>query len=339
MPVIHRWSKKRPSSTFITPLAILAFVIIAGSIGYSAVEGLSLFESFYQTMIIISTLGIRQVKDMSRGGDIVTLFLIIGGVGAFAYAFSAMATFLVEGQLRKVLGRRKVDTKIAKLKGHYIICGYGQMGELIAKSLRRQGLPIIVVDRDSEVTTQAEADGLLYVHGNAHEESILTSARIDRAKALVSVLGTDADNVFVTLTARELSDDIPILTKAMDPDSEPKLKKAGATRICNPNAIGANRITAILTHPTLVEFIDGVAEGVDIEVQELDIAGGSKLAGKALKDSGVREKTGVMVIAIKRKDGKTVFSPAPETTITEGDTLVCVGEKGSAERLESYAGV
>lgn len=331
---VKKWPSKMTS--FIAAFSFLVFVIVSGTVAYMEVEEWGVFESLYQTLIVISTLGIRQVKEMSRAGEIVTLMLIIGGVGAFTFFFSAMATLLVEGQLRSILGRRKLDKKFANLKGHYIICGYGRMGQLVAKNLVRKGRSIVVVDKDPEATARAESEGLDYVLGDAHEESVLESAGVERARGILSVLPTDADNVFVTLTVRGLSDSITILTQALDPHSEAKLRKAGADRVYNLHAIGANRITAMLIHPTLVEFLDGTSESVDIEVQEVEIKEGSPVIGLSLRNSNLREKAGVQAIAIKRKDGRTLFTPSPDLTISEGDILVCVGGKDSTTRLAQW---
>ncbi|MFH1998278.1 MAG: potassium channel protein [Planctomycetota bacterium] len=323
-------------SRYIAALCTLVVVVAAGTIAYVQVEDWGVFPAFYQTLIVISTLGIRQVKEMSRGGEIITLLLIVGGVGAFTFFFSTMATLLVEGQMRRLFGRRKLDAKIGGLKGHYIICGYGRMGQLLAQNLKRQRDAVVVIDKNPDITAKAESDGFLYVLGNAHEESVLKSAGIDKAKGIVSVLKTDADNVFVALTAREISDGITILAPAMDPGSEPKLRKAGVDRVYNLHVIGANRITMMLTHPTLLEFIDSTAESVDIEVQEVEVKPESPIAGLSLRDSNLREKTTVQVIAIKKKNGKTIFTPSPSFVIESGDLLVCVGGKDSTGSLVEY---
>jgi voltage-gated potassium channel len=321
---------------FFAALCMVGFVIILGTVGYEVAEGWGLFESFYQTMIVVSTLGIRQVRDMTRTGEVVTLLLIVGGAGSFAYFFTVVTRLLVEGQLRRVLGRRIVDAKISSLKQHFIVCGYGRMGQTVTDALRQRGLAVVVVDQDAEVTAQAEAAGVPYVRGSAHEEEILQSAGLQRARGVVSVLPTDADNLFVTLTARGLCPDILILTQAEHPRSEAKLRTAGADRVFNPYSIGASRFTAMILNPTLVEFIDGTASSVDIEVQEIEVLPGSPIIGTSLRDSNLRTDAGVQVIAVRQADGKTIFAPPASLVFAEGDIIVSVGSTGSTTRLTKH---
>lgn len=321
----------------ITSLLTVLVVAFAGTLAYMLLEGMSLGQAAYQTVVVISTLGIKD-STTGRAGQIVTFVLIIGGIGAVAFAFSSVFSMIVVGELRAVLGRRRVSAKISSLKKHYVVCGYGKMGKLVCRNLRDRGNTVVVVEQDAATTAEAESDGFLYVLGTAHDEQVLQSAGLVRAGGVVSVLPSDADNVFVTLTAHSINSTVPIIARADNVDTVPKLKKAGATSVVSPHAIGASRMACMLTNPAIAEFMDAAAQGDQIEMNELEVPQESPLVGQAIRDTHLREKAGVLVISVKRKDDKQVFNPGPGFVILAGDKLLCVGEQGTMDRLHEALG-
>lgn len=328
----------RPIVRAMVAVAVILFVVFFGTVAYMIVEGLGFFDAAYQTLIVISTLGIKD-STSGRAGAVVTLFLIVVGIGAVAYAVSLIASIVVEGELRAVLGRRKVSMRIANLQGHYIICGYGRMGRQVCDMLKKSGMTCVAVEVDPTVTAKAENDGFLYVLGNAHDENILKAAGINNAAGVVTALRSDADNVFVTLTARDMNSTVPIVARAEDQETVSKLRRAGATRVISPHSLGANRIACMLTNPEIAEFMDAASAGEDLEMGEVTIPEESVLVGKTLHDAGFRDQAGVLIISIARREGGRVFSPGSNTELLAGDRLLCIGELGARQRLRELAGV
>ena len=335
LPTLHI---ERPERWLLLLLLIVIAVIVLGTLAYMIFEDLSLFDAAYQTIIVVSTLGIR---DSTKGdaGKVVTFFLVIMGIGTVTYALSALASMVVEGKLRTVLGRRKVTAKIANLKDHYIICGYGRMGQHVSHRLAMKGRTVVVIENDENATARAEADGYLYVLGNAHEEGILESAGVVHAKGLVTVLPSDGDNVFVTLTARELNPSMVVVSRAESLESIPKLKRAGATSVISPHAIGARRMAASLLNPAFIDFVEAAAEDEDLEVGEIRVPEGSSIVGQVLSETGIRSKGEALIISVIRAKEKRVFNPPADFVLQAGDCLLYVGTKGTAQRLRSLLSV
>jgi len=313
---------------------IIILVIILGTSAYVILEGMTLFDAAYQTIIVVSTLGIND-NTSGPAGRVITFVLVIVGIGAVTFAFSTIFSTVVEGKLRTILGRRRVDAKIARLKGHYIICGYGRMGEEVCSRLSRKGKTLVVVEQSSSITERIHADGYLYILGNAYEEDVLNTAGITVAGGLVTVLPSDADNVFVALTAHELNPDIHIVSRAENAASVQKLRRAGATRIVMPHAIGARRIAASLLAPTFSEFMDAAFEDETFETGELIIPPHSPLAGKRLSEARIRDHAEALVITVVKHDGTRIFNPSGSLVVEPGDELLFIGTRGTRDRVNS----
>lgn len=335
LPTMHI---ERPERRLLLLLLIIITVIVFGTLAYMIFEDLSPFDAAYQTIVVVSTLGIR---DSTKGdaGKVVTFLLVIMGIGTVTYALSAVASIVVEGKLRTVLGRRKVTAKIANLKDHYVICGYGRMGQHVTHRLTQKGRMVVVIENDERATAQAEADGHLYVLGNAHEEGILESAGVAKASGLVTVLPSDGDNVFVTLTARELNPAMVIVSRAESLESVPKLKRAGANSVISPHAIGARRMAASLLNPAFIDFIEAAAEDEDLEVGEIKVPEGSPIVGQALSETGIRSRSEALIISVIRAKQKRVFNPPADFVLEANDCLLYVGTKGTAQRLRMLLSV
>jgi voltage-gated potassium channel len=307
-------------------LLLLLTVLTVGTAGYYWIEGWSLSECLYMTTITVSTVGFQEVHPLTRDGQLFTVFLIFFGVTAAALSISALFEYFILRGLSTLFGRKKMDKQIGKLNRHIIICGYGRTGYYIARDLKKTGRSFVVIENDPERVKLLEQENTFFIEGDASDEDLLEAAGIGRAKALVAALAKDADNLFLTLSARSLNLDLHIIARVEDPDSSRKFMKAGASRVVSPFSTGANRIVQLLTRPAAVDLIELVDahKNLALEVSEIVVEEKSKLDGKTLAEARVRQTLGCMVFAVKRLDGETIFDPDPQTRLQEGDVLVAI---------------
>ncbi len=317
-------------------IALSVGIIIFGTFGYMLIEGWGFLDALYMTIITLTTVGYSEVQALSRPGRIYTMVLIFSGFGFFVYAAGAVVQFMVEGQIRTILGRRRLDRKIDRMKAHYIICGYGRIGRVICRKLRSKPLDIVVIEHNPELIPRMEKDGILFIHGEAADESNLLRARIEQATGLVAALATDADNVFLVLTARQLNPDLTIIARAGDERANSKLKAAGANRVESPYEMGAAGMAQRILRPTVTNFLDLALSDkpTDIQMEEIPVSAASDMVGVMLKDSGIRQRFHLIIIAIKKPDGSMLFNPSFEATINIGDTVIAVGEDTNLQQLE-----
>jgi len=320
----------------IISIALFIALLAIGSWGYMAIEGWDFFDALYMTVITIATVGYGEVHIVSPAGRMFTLVLIFLGVGFFLYVVGNFIQFLVEGRIRYVLGRRKLDRQINKLKNHYIICGYGRMGRALARFLIQRYLDVVVIEQNQARTSVMDEDGILYLVGAATDESLLIRAGIERARGLITVVGSDADNVFLVLLARQMNPDIFIVARAVMNSAKRTLTAAGATKVVSPYDLGARRMAHAILRPTVIEFLEMAFadENVDVEVEELTIKPNSPVVRRTLYESEIRSKFGVMIISIKKRDGHMVFNPDADTLLESEDTLVVVGGAANIKGLE-----
>jgi voltage-gated potassium channel len=317
--------------------ALLLFpaVLVGGTLSYHLVEGWGYFDSFYMTVITVSTVGFREVRELSAGGRMLTLALIIVGISVLAYAGSGLMEDLVENRIRRMLGRRRLEKTINHFKNHIIVCGYGRMGRMLAEELAGLKQQFVVVEMDARRTALAEESNHIYVLGDARSESVLQAAGIDHARALVAALATDADNLLVTLTAKGLEEELTVVSRCESPEKEKNFRRAGAGHVISPQAIGARRAAYVLVKPHVSDFIDVATRSGNVElvIDQTEIRQGSVFAGRSLQESDLRRQTGLIVLAIKKSDGQMVFNPPPESILEVGDTLVTVGGTGGHDVL------
>ncbi len=317
------------NSKLIISLFLLFLVIFTGTTGYYLFENMDVFDSFYMTLITISTVGFGEIKPLSHAGRLLTIFIIISGISLLTYSLSQIASVLIEGELRKILGRKKMQRQLTKLRDHYIICGYGRIGETIAKELVESNTPLVVVEQDEKAIQRLDASGFLYLAMDATKEETLMAAGLLRAKGLVTAVSSDANNVFIALTARGINPDVFILARAIEPANESKLLRAGASKVVSPYVIGGKRMAEILQKPTVVDFIDRAMMNTELglRIEEARVMQTSQLVGKSLVDSQLRLKFGVIVIAIKPMAGEMIFNPNADHVLNGGDVIIVIGKK------------
>ncbi len=315
-------------------ITVLLSVFVIGTAGFALIERVPLNQAAYTMVITLATVGYGDVVPRSGLGRVWTAVVIVLGVITVGLCISSLQAVVVSGELRRLMGRRKLLNKIEQLSGHIIVCGYGRMGRVVARLLRQRGETIVVVERDPQGTSALDEEGLLYVLGDATEDQTLCQAGVMRAKGLVAVLPHDAENVYVALTARDLRDDLQIVSRAEQEFSEKKLRRAGADRVVSPQATGARMICNMLTRPNVTDFFEVAAKGVELEMDEVVVRSDSPLCGKNLREAKLRQTAGVMVVAIKHADGRAVFSPGPEEVIACQDTLILIGPAGASGQLE-----
>lgn len=309
---------------------LLAFLILViGTIGYMILEGWGLMDALYMTVITISTVGYSEVRPVDAAGRVFTMIIVLTGVGFSLYVAGAIVQFMVEGRIRQILGRRRLDRKISRLKNHYIICGYGRIGRVLTRNLIRKLPGIVVIEKNPDLVSIMEEDGVLYLSGDAAEENLLITAGIQRAKGLVAALATDTDNVFLVLTARQLNPDLAIFARAGCEASKDKLLLAGATIVESPYEMGAIRMAQRILRPKVTSFLDFAlsSKRKDILMEEIPVSERSKIANVILKDSGIRQRYDLIIIAIEKSDQEMIFNPSFESRIQPGDTLIAVGEE------------
>lgn len=316
---------------------LIALVISFGTFGYISIEGWDLLDSLYMTIITLTTVGFKEVHDLSFNGKLFTIILIIGGVGTVLYALSTGAKFVLEGELQEIFGRKRLEKKLNDLKDHYIVCGYGRMGKIIARELKHEKLDFVVIEKNGGILD--DKTDLLVIEGDATKDELLKKAGIEKAKCLISVLPTDAENLYVVLSARGLNPDLLIVARAGEEGSEKKLLRAGADRVVSPYHIGGLRMAHTVLKPAVVDFIEFATKSgnIDLQIEEITILEGSGLIGLTLDQCGIGRDLGIIIVAIKKQSGEMKFNPNYLSIVSAGDTLIAVGETTKLEILEGMA--
>ena len=315
---------------------LLVGVLAGGTVGYMVIEGWSAWDAFYMTVTTVATVGFREVHPLSRGGQVFTILLIFCGVGTAFYTVTLLATIIVEGGLHRRFEKRRVARMLEHITDHFILCGYGRIGGIIAAELHQQGVSVVVVERDPERVHDAMERGWLALAADASREEVLRAAGIHRARGLIAAVGTDAENVFTVLTARVMRPDLFIIARVESDDAEHKLRRAGADRVISPYRIGATHMVQTALRPAVVDFVQLAtsSERLDLSMEQVHIKDDSALANQSIVDAGIRQKFGVIIVGIKRAGGAMEFNPAPEAIMRAGDELVVLGTTESVKALE-----
>jgi voltage-gated potassium channel len=324
---------------FIYPLIAVFATILFGTIGYHVLEGWSWFDGLYMTIITLATIGYGETHPLTAAGRVFTIILIIVGVTVFGFLVSILTQAVVENQIAEALGRRRLFKDISQLKDHYILCGAGRVGMRIIDELKRKGVDFVVIERDEAVAEKLLTRGNLVLIGDATDETVLEGARVRTAKALITAASTDAENVYIVLTARGMNPDIYIVTRANDLAAERQLKRAGADKVVSPVLIGSHRMAQAALTPAVADFIEltTMTETLDLNFEQVRISKGSQLDGKQIKDSRIRSEHNAMIVAITPLEGQMIFNPNGEQTLRAGDLLIAIGTRSGLARLAEIA--
>lgn len=300
-------------------------LLAVGTAGYKLIEGWSWHDALFMTVITLSTVGYGEVRPLSGIGELFTIVLILLGVGGVAYTFSTLADYFIAGELNGILQRQRMARTISKLRNHYIICGYGRVGQQVVQGLRANRYDVVVIDSTDNCVAEFEKEGIHYVIGDAASDPILQQAGIERASGLCTCLPNDATNVFVVLSARTFNPNLFIISRSNQPESERKLRIAGANQVINPYLITGHRMAAQLLHPSVVEFLDVIMRSGELElrIEEIKIGPASAMNGRTL--------------AVRRHDGKLFTYLPAEFTLESGDVLVGLGTQPQLSLLAQQA--
>lgn len=321
----------------LTSLAFIGVVLAIGTVGYMLLEKWPVLDAMYMTVITLSTVGFGEIHDLSTAGRVFTLFIVAGGVMTVTLFLSSVGREIVEGEFKRLLWRQKVAKALEKMSGHFILCGYGRVGQAVMRCFRQAKTPFLVIENDESVARELELEGIHYILGDATVEDVLLQAGIKRAKGLVTALANDSDNVYVCLTTRSVCPEIRIVARASDDRAVKNLKQAGANRVISPNVLGGHQLAHAVLRPAVLDFISLATHRttLDLQMEELSLTKPSQLIGKSLAESTLRSAYHVIVVAVQKPSGDMVYNPGSDYILEEGDTLVVLGPNASIQELVS----
>jgi voltage-gated potassium channel len=328
-----RAATRRIESAFLA----LGIITVLGVFGYMVFEGWSFADAVYMTVITVTTVGYREVRPLDTTGQLWTMALLITGVGTLFYAAVSSVELVVEGTIRGYFGRRRMERAINRLSGHYILCGYGRVGRQVAAEFALDGVSFVVVEQDRETVEECAEKGHLVLLGEASDDDVLEEAGLRRARGLVAAVDSDADNVFVVLSARKLNPKLHIVARASSDESAAKLEIAGADRTLSPYAVGGRRLASLVTQPLVVDFLDIVTrgeEGMEFRLEEFSVPEDSFIADHTIGELRIGERTGAMILATHHREGSFDTTPSASDRISGGDTLIVLGTREQIARLE-----
>ncbi|HEX6287368.1 MAG TPA: potassium channel protein [Acidimicrobiia bacterium] len=313
-------------------LGLLSIAVLVGTLGYVLIEGVPYFDAFYMVVITVSTVGFQQEFALSTMGRIWTMVVIGMGLGATLYTAIASIEYLVD--LREVRRNRLMERDIARLSGHIVLCGFGRVGRGVWAALRDRELDVVIVEADGERAESARDGGALVIHGDATHNDVLELAGVASAEAVLACVADDSDNLVIALSVKSLRPELRVICRATELESERKLRLAGADAVVAPQAVGAERMAMMAIQPELAQVFDVVVSGnaVEFRVEELDIDPESSVAGKTIRDSGLRQDTGALILAVEGVGDTVVVNPGPDQVLTPGERLVVVGTKDQVDR-------
>jgi len=316
-------------------VVLLAIVTLGGTAGYVVLEGWGPWDAFFMTVISVTTVGYGYVHPLSRAGEAFTVVVVTVGVATVLYTFSFIMARVVEGDLQDTWARRRRERMLDQLEHHFILCGFGRMGEIIAHEFVRQAIPFVIIERDAERMQRAIDAGYLAVEADASSEQVLKRLAIDRARGFIAAVSTDAENVYAVLTARLLRPDLFIVGRAETEDAKTKLVRAGADRVVSPYQIGGLQLAQTALRPAVVDFVQLAtsSENLELSMEQIRIDERAPLAGRSIIEANVRQRFGAIVVGIQRATGAMEFNPPPETVMRPGDHLVVLGRATSLRAL------
>src|SRR5215212_515992 len=328
----------RPRASLFYSLAALAGVVAFGTVGFALIEGWSLADSLYMTVMTVTTVGYGPPLPLTPSGRNFSIFFMVLGVGTAGYLLSTAVQSLVRSEILAAYGERRRQREMSKLNGHYIICGAGRVGRRIVREMRRAGVPFVVVESNALLAAELQLPETLLLVPDATLDETLVEAGVERSTGLAACLPDDAANLYVVLTARTLNARLRIVARAVEESAEPKLVRAGANRVIAPTIIGSHRMAQALLKPAVADFMDSItADTLDLAFEEVEVVPGSPLEGRRLKETNIRSRLDIVVAAIRRAHGEMIFNPSGDTQIRAGDMLICIGRAESMVELGAQA--
>jgi voltage-gated potassium channel len=321
-------------------LALVPVTLVAlGALGYRLIEGWPLFDALYMAVTTLTTIGYAEVHPLSAAGRAFTMVLALGGIFTIFFTTAEFLRAVISGELAAHLGRHRMEKRIAELSGHVIVCGYGRVGRQVCEEFSGAGVPFVIIDKSADRLREFPSPAGHPLAGDATEDFILRAAGIERARAVVIVLASDADNLFITMSARLLAERVPIVTRAEDAASIAKLLRAGASRVVSPHVIGGGRVAQAVLRPAVLDFIEVAtrSEHLDLQIEEVPVAPGSGLDGRTIAMTGVRGDIGLILVAVKQRGGHMLFNPPDSAALAAGDTLIVLGKRQQLDRADRLA--
>ncbi|MCE9566071.1 MAG: potassium channel protein [Planctomycetes bacterium] len=336
-----RWLRTTIPRRVWAALFIPALLLGIGTVGYRWIEGdqWSYFDGFYMTAITLTTIGYGETHELGTNGRIFTVLLAYSGIFTLAYFASELVRAVVTGELKQTIGRQWVDDKLATLTGHLIVCGYGRMGKIVCAELDRQKKWFVLIDKSPELLKDLPFTHCLPLQGDATNDELLRKAGIERARALVTVVGSDAENLYITLSARLLNAKLQIVARAEEEDAEVKLRKVGANKIISPYLAGGHRVVQAVLRPAVLHFMELATrpEFLDLQIEEVKVSSGSTLATQSLRHSRIHSDLGILVVGIVRPNGELLYNPPLDTIIEPEAVMIALGQRRHLDQLEKLA--
>lgn len=320
-------------------VVLLLIVVALGTVGFMTLENYTFLDAVYMTVITISTVGYGEVRKLDATGHVFVILLIVMGIAVVGYTLTSLGRFVVEGSLQRIVGRRRMLREIGNMRSHVIVCGHGRVGRTICEELHAARVPFVVIDRDPERVEQLEAKGYRVVLGDATEDEVLEAAGILKARGLITVASRDVDNLYITLSAREMcaneNPGLLIVSRASDTRELRKIRSAGADQVISPYAIGGVRIAQAVLRPAVYEVLDLLTRSGEMELNLEDVTLGEdcRFAGMKLRDTDIRSAFNLIIIGVRKPDGRLVFNPGPDQELAAGDELIMLG---SREHLDGF---
>lgn len=317
-------------------IALVVGLIIVGTVGYMVIEGWGFLDALYMVVITLATVGYKEVNPLSTAGTIFTILLIVFGIITLYYVIRVLGEYILSTRFDEGYKLKKMKAQIQNLTNHYVVCGYGRMGNKVASELLKENIPFVVVENNGQAIEECKNKGLLCVTGDATSENVLLEAGLMNAKGLISALGRDSDNILTVITARTLNNGLFIVAKANQDEAVDKLLRVGANRSVSPYQISAFRMTTFALHPGVADFVDNVMDlkNSEIQITDMTVGSSSTLVGHPIETYLANRKSGVSVLVINRSDGHAIINPLGDAVIQAGDRLIMMGIRANLEAVE-----
>ncbi len=315
-------------------------IIVIGVIGYSLLLQVSFVDALYMTVITISTVGYKEIADMTPEAKLFSIVIIFLGISFVGYLFTSAATFFMDGNMKEIMRKRRLKIKMKSLENHYIICGAGETGANVIRQFEKSKVSFIVIDNNRERVSELLERGVMTLYGDATDEKTLIEAGITKAHGMICSLSTDADNVFTTLTSRYLNKDLYIISRAIEDHAHEKLIRAGADRTISPNEIGGRRMAALMLRPSVISFLDMITHVGDVvlDLEDVVVFTNSTLVNQSLRSARIPEKTGLIILALKKDNSdRMTLNPGPEEVLESGDSMIVLGTSEQVNALKALA--